>query len=310
MTSVSRDITRIGRGEITPDARSRTRGPESWVEGILLIATAVSAMAILSILLLLLYFSLPLFTEGRIIEVLSLDWQPFGGSYGILPMCAASICLALAALLLAFPSAVGVCCLTYGLAPKPVARILLALVHFMTGIPTVIYGFVSVFLLVPAMRSWFEAGSGFSLLTATLTLSLLILPTIVLVFQARLEQLDPMLRLASEALGLPPVQQFRHVFLPAARQGLIVAAVLGFARAIGDTLISLMLAGNAPQLPYSFFASVRTLTAHIGLVLATDSRSMAYQSVFASGLILFILTGAMSIFIRKGGSKRRWRGDD
>ncbi|MHC1726683.1 MAG: PstC family ABC transporter permease [Syntrophobacteraceae bacterium] len=272
------------REEFKATAHSHIRNTERWIEGTLLIATVVATAAILSILFLLLYFSLPLFTEGRIFEVFSPEWQPFGGRYGILPMCAGSLCLSMPAILIALPPAVGICCLTYVLAPGWVGRMLLALIHFMTGIPTVIYGFVSVFLLVPAIRSWFDAGSGFSLLTATLTLSLLILPTIVLVFQARLDQLDPMLRLASEAMGLSGIQQLRHVFIPAAREGLIVAAILGFGRAIGDTLISLMLAGNAAQFPYSFFASVRTLTAHIGLVLATDSRSMAYQSVFASGL--------------------------
>ncbi len=111
----------------------------------------------------------------------------------------------------------------------------------MTSIPTVIIGFVSVFVLVPLLREWLEAGSGFSLLTAALTLSVLILPTIVLVFHARLEQLDPLLRLTAEAMGFTPIQQMRYVLLPAASRGLTAAAVLGFGRAIGDTLISLMI---------------------------------------------------------------------
>jgi phosphate transport system permease protein len=268
----------------------------------LVIATGVSSVAILSILLLLVYFSFPLFTAGRVSELLTVEWQPFGGKFGVFPMFVTSFGLSSLSLSLAFPQAVGICCLTYALAPRRIARFILAMVHFMTGIPTVIYGFVSVFLLVPAMRAWFEAGTGFSLLTACITLSVLIMPTIVLVLQARLEQLDPVLRLASEAMGLTTIQQIRHVFLPAAREGLISAAALGFARAIGDTLISLMLAGNAPQLPHSLFASVRTLTSHVALVIATDSSSMAYQSVFASGLILFLLTGAISILIRKTGT--------
>ena len=136
-------------------------------------------------------------------------------------------------------------------------------------------------------------------------LSVLILPTIVLVFHAWLEQLDPLLRLTAEAMGFTPIQQMRYVLLPAASRGLTAAAVLGFGRAIGDTLISLMLAGNAAQFPGSIFASIRTLTAHIALVLATDSQSMAYQSVFASGLLLFFLMGAFNYLIRKSGPKDR-----
>ncbi len=299
-------------GSTSKPTRPHSREAQTgrWLEGMLRIATGVSSVAILSILLLLLYFSFPLFTAGRISELLTAEWQPFGGRYGILPMFVTSLVLSGFSLSLAFPLAVGICCLTYALAPRRVARFLRTLIHFMTGIPTVIYGFVSVFLLVPVMRAWFEAGTGFSLLTAGITLSLLIMPTIVLVLQARLEQLDPTLRLASEAMGLTNIQQVRHVFIPAAREGLITAAVLGFGRAIGDTLISLMLAGNAPQLPHSLFASVRTLTSHIALVLATDSTSMAYQSVFASGLVLFLLTGVISSIIRKTGTNGRRHGHE
>ena len=292
-----------------PNGRHPPEGDRGgWLEITLLIATAVSSVAIFLIFLLLVYFCLPLFTAGRVSELLTFEWQPFGGRYGILPMCATSLGLSILSLCLAFPPAVGFCCLTFALAPRRIARFLLAWVHFMTGIPTVVYGFVSVFLLVPVMRAWFEAGSGFSLLTASITLSLLILPTIVLVLQAGLERIDPLLRLASEAMGLTTIQQVRHVFLPAAREGLITGAILGFGRAVGDTLISLMLAGNAPQPPHSLLASVRTLTSHIALVLATDSTSMVYQSVFASGLILFLLTGAISFLIRKAGTHAGRRG--
>jgi phosphate transport system permease protein len=256
-------------------------------------------------LLLLAAFCVPLFTSGRLGEILSWNWQPFSGQFGILPMCAGSLALSALALILAFPVAIGICTLIHVLARGPVARFFLVLIHFMTSIPTVIYGFASVFLLVPRVRDWFEAGSGFSLLTAALTLSVLILPTIVLVFHARLEQLDPVLRLASEAMGLSRIQQMRYVLLPAASRGLAVAAILGFGRAMGDTLISLMLAGNAAQFPGSLFASIRTLTAHIALVLATDSQSMAYQSVFAAGLLLFLLTAMVNFLIRKSGSRAK-----
>jgi phosphate transport system permease protein len=214
-------------------------------------------------------------------------------------MCVGSVSLSLCALGLAFPPAVGICCLVTILAPRKPARFFLILIHFMTSIPSVIYGFVSVFLLVPLVREWFRSGTGFSFLTAALCLSLLILPTIVLVFHARLQQVDPGLRLASEAMGLTPPQQLRHVLIPVASKGLVVALVLGFRRAMGDTMISLMLAGNAPQVPHSLFASIRTLTAHIALVLATDSQSMPYRSVFASGLILFLLMGAVNLLIRR-----------
>jgi phosphate transport system permease protein len=272
---------------------------ERWIEKALLIATGVSAVAIFFIFGLLAYFCLPLFTSGGLAAVLSWEWKPFNDRFGILPMCLGSLSLSLCALGLAFPPAVGICCFVIILAPRRMARLFLVLIHFMTSIPTVIYGFISVFLLVPLVREWFDTGTGFSFRTAALCLSLLILPTIVLVFHARLRQIDPQLRLACEAMGISPARQLLHVLLPLASRGLAVALVLGFGRAVGDTMVSLMLAGNAPQVPDSLFASIRTLTAHIALVLATDSQSMLYRSVFASGLILFLLTGSVNLFIRR-----------
>jgi len=277
--------------------------PEKWVEWTLLMAATVSAVAILAILVSLVVFCLPLLVSNRLAEVLSRQWQPFGGKFGILPMCAGSLALSLLALALAFPTAIGICTLVQVLANRFLGRFFLALVRLMTGIPTVVYGFVSVFLLVPLIRSGFTAGTGFSLLAAALTLSLLVLPTIVLVIHARLERIDPLLRLNTEAMGFTAIQQVRHILLPAASRGLVAAAILGFGRAMGDTLIALMVAGNAAQFPDSLFLSIRTLTAHIALVIATDSQSMAYQSVFAAGLALFLLTGVITWLIRGLGQK-------
>jgi len=272
---------------------------ERWIQRGLLIATTISVVAILCMLALLVYFCLPLITSGAMNAVLSWEWKPFSGHFGILPMGVVSLLLSVFALGLAFPAAIGICGFVTVLAPRGLAHFFLALIHFMTSIPTVIYGFVSVFLLVPLMRDRLGIGTGFSFLTAGLTLSLLILPTIVLIFHARLQQIVPSLRLAAEAMGLTPVRQFFHVLIPASSRGLMVAAVMGFGRAVGDTLISLMVAGNAPQVPGSPFDSVRTLTAHVALVVATDSQSLSYRSIFASGLILFLLMGGANLLIRR-----------
>jgi phosphate transport system permease protein len=101
------------------------------------------------------------------------------------------------------------------------------------------------------------------------------------------------------ALGLSPTQQFLRLTLPLSRHGLLMALILGFGRAIGDTMISLMLAGNAPQLPHSLPGSIRTLTAHIALVLSTDSQSMAYGSLFACGLMLFSISVLVNVVLHR-----------
>ena len=224
-----------------------------------------------------------------LMSLFSWHWRPTEGIFGILPMLTGSLCLAFSAMLIAFPVGVGLCGFIHGIGPTRLAKPLLGMVRFMTSIPTVVYGLVSAFLLVPFLRSSFS-GSGFSWLAALLTLALLVLPTIVLILDNQFRILHEEIHLGAMALGLSPVQQFLRLTLPLSRHGLLIALALGFGRAIGDTMISLMLAGNAPQLPHSLLDSIRTLTAHIALVISTDGQSMTYASLFACGLMLAIVS--------------------
>lgn len=287
-----------GRGAVVSPQRRRVSRREALVRGACLGATIISGLAVCAILGFLVYFSLPLIFQGQAGQIFTWRWRPFQGDFGILPMIMGSLLLAFAALLLAYPLGVGLCGFVFSQQQKPWGRLVLAVVRLMTGVPTVVYGFVSVFLLVPLIRTYFARGTGFCWLTATLTLSLLILPTIVLLIWGQLEQTPPETRLAAMASGFTPSQEFLWVLLPQATRGLLAAAVLGFGRAVGDTLVALMLAGNAPQIPHSPLDSLRVLTSHIALVLATDSTSLAYQSVFASGLILFGMAAVVNLALR------------
>ena len=258
-----------------------------------------SALIVLVLFGFLVYFTLPLFSEGQLTELFSWHWRPFHGEFGILPMIVGTVLLAISAMLIAYPVALGICLFIHGLGPTWLARPVLFLVYGMTGIPTVIYGFVAVFLLVPLLRNHFAHGTGFSLLAASLTLSILILPTIVLLINTQLQQIVPRLRMTTEALGISRVHELTRISLPSASYGLLAAAILGFGRAVGDTLIALMVAGNAAQIPGSAFDSIRTLTAHIALVVATDSQSTIYHSLFAAGLILFMTTTTVNLLLHQ-----------
>ncbi len=231
-----------------------------------------------------------------LMSLFSWQWRPAEGAFGILPMVAGSLCLAVSAMLIAFPVGVGLCGFIHGIGPSRLARLLPGIVRFMTSIPTVVYGLVSAFVLVPFLRDAFS-GSGFSWLAALFTLALLVLPTIVLVLDNQFRLLHEEMRLCAMALGLSPAQQFLRLTLPLSRHGVLMALALGFGRAIGDTMISLMLAGNAPQLPHSLLDSIRTLTAHIALVVSTDSQSMAYGSLFACGLMLFGVSVGVNVVL-------------
>jgi phosphate transport system permease protein len=270
-----------------------------FAKGLLQGAAVFSALIVLALFGFLFYFTLPLFNEGQLSELFSLHWQPFHGEFGILPMIAGTLALATSALLIAYPLGIGICLFIHGLGPACLARPVLLLIHFMTGIPTVVYGFVAVFLLVPQLRNYFSSGTGFSLLAATITLSILIFPTIVLLINSQLQQIVPAQRLTATALGISRVQELTRICLPASAYGLLSAAILGFGRAVGDTLIALMVAGNAAQLPDSVFDSIRTLTAHIALVVSTDSQSTTYHSLFAGGMILFLSSAAVNLLLRQ-----------
>lgn len=270
---------------------------EGFLVKLLWAAAAISATAVLAVLGFLLYFSVPLFTIRGFSEVFSWEWMPFQGEYGILPMVIGSVALSALAMALAFPSAIGICFVIYGLGPRPLAKAMDVVVHFMTSIPTIVYAFISAMVLPPFLRDLFEYGSGFSLLSAAITLSFLILPTIVLIIHAHWRGLAETIVMTGAALGLTKVQELFWVLLPISKRGLIVASILGFGRAIGDTIIALILSGNAPQSPASLLDSIRALTAHIAMAVATDSQSETYQSVFAAGLILFILTGGLSLAV-------------
>ena len=273
--------------------------PQARMQGLLLAATIICCTSVLAIIGFLAYFAVPILFEGHLSEIFSWAWRPFGGQFGILPMVVGSICLAVAAMGVAYPLGLGICGFAHGLGPRCLKGPLMGLINFMTSIPTVIYGFVSVVFLVPLVRGIFAESTGYSWLTAALTLSLMILPTIVLLVHAQLQQVDARVHLASAALGFTPAQTLLWVMRPLASRGLWAAVVLGFSRALGDTIIALMVAGNAAQVPHSLLDSIRTLTSHIALVVATDSTSQAYQSIFVSGLILIGVTTAVNLTLRR-----------
>ena len=261
------------------------------------LATAVVTAAALTgaIFLYMLVLAFPLFAHGHVFRVLIQDWAPLQGRYGIRPMIGASLALSFGALALAIPVSLGCAAFVsiWG-RPKP-ALFVRRFVQTMTGIPTVVYGFVGAFLVVPVVRDVFQAGSGRCLFSAILVLSLMISPTMVLFFIDAMESVPKAYVLAASALGAGPAEKFLWVILPCARAGLITGVLLAFGRAFGDTLISLMLAGNAAVFPSSLFHSVRTLTAHIALVIAADFQSLEFASIFACGVFLYAVNAAIAL---------------
>ena len=270
---------------------------------VLRLALGLALAGIALVVLMLAVFALPALAPATGDGPFSWDWAPAQGNYGILPMLAGSCLLAFSALAVGWPLALGAVCWLLCEGPFPcLHRLVHGLTRFMTAIPTVVYGFAAVFLLVPLVRSGW-GGSGFSWLAAGVMLTLLVLPTMILVLEAGLRPRLEALELPGAALGFSRTALLALVVLPQARGTLISAAVLGFGRAVGDTLLPLMLAGNAPQVPADPSAGLRTLTAHMALVTSNEVSSAAYESLFVAGFFLLLLNAVVSLALRRLGCR-------
>jgi phosphate transport system permease protein len=272
---------------------------ESLAHGVFAMAAFLSAAITVMVFIFMAALGLPVIQDGQFFQILWGPWSPDHHSYGIRPMILGSLCIALLGLLVAVPVSLGCAAFITVTAPKGPARILQRMVQFMTGIPTVIYGFVGIFLLVPLVRQMSGRGSGLSILTAGLMLAVLVAPTMILFFADGLAKVPQQYCRAVSALGGTPVQRLLYVMLPQAWRSILAGLVLGFGRAVGDTMIALMLAGNAVAPPASPLDAARTLTAHIALIIAADFDSLEFRTLFICGLTLYLVTTLAVVAMRR-----------
>lgn len=275
---------------------------EKITELILTLSALISAFITVLIFVFLLIFGLPLLQGGQWFDLLASPWSPREGLYGIRPMLLGTVYISLLGMAFALPLSFGCAALISVFAPRSFGGFLRKVVQLMTGIPTVVYGFVGIFLLVPMVREILQGGSGMCVLTASLMLSILISPTLILFFVDGFDRAPRSHLNAVAALGGNQMQQFIFVILPNAWSNVLSGIVLAFGRALGDTLIALMIAGNAAQVPGSVLESARTLTAHVALVIAADYDSPEFKSIFACGITLYLFSAMIVVLIRSIGA--------
>ncbi|MCW8800623.1 MAG: ABC transporter permease subunit [Desulfobacter sp.] len=234
--------------------------------------------------------SMPVLKSGMLLQILTDPWSPDHGRFGILSMIVGTCYIAFLSLFISFPVSLGCSFFIQVTHPKGLGRLLKKMVQLMTAVPTVIYGFVGIFLLVPVVRNLFSYGSGMSILSASIMLGLLISPTMILFFSQSFARVPKTFINAVDALGGTPFQKLFYVIFPHAWPGIITGLVLAFGRAMGDTLVALMLSGNSVMLPSSILDSARTLTAHIAMVIASDFDSIEFKTIFVCGVVLYFMT--------------------
>ena len=239
---------------------------------------------------------LPLIFEVGLAHFLqSSTWNPGGDppQFGIAAMILGSVWVTVGAILVGVPLGVAVAVFAAELAPPRLAGIIRPVIQLLAGIPSVIYGFIGLTILAPVVRNVF-GGPGLSVLTATLILGIMILPSVISISEDALRAVPIAYRDGALAIGATRWQTIWRVLVPAARSGIVASVILGMGRALGETMAVIMMLGNALQIPRSPLDSATTLTSNIGLELAYASGAHR-EALFATGVVLFVLIMFLNI---------------
>jgi phosphate ABC transporter permease protein PstC len=237
--------------------------------------------------------------------LLSGDWYPSEGHFGIFPMIIGSLAVTLGAMLVGGSLGLGCSVVLTQFAPPRLTRIIKPAIELLAGIPSVVYGFIGVQLLVPLIRDYL-GGPGLSVLAASIVLGVMVLPTVTAISVDAFQSVPRSFREGSIALGATRWQTTHMVMFKAGRSGIVAAIILGMGRAIGETMAVIMVAGNALALPDSPLEPVRTLTSNIALEMGYASGEHR-EALFATGVTLFVIIMFLNI-VALTVSRRRARG--
>ena len=256
---------------------------------VFLISAIMSIVAVLLICVFLFANGIPAMGKIGLFDfLLGTDWAPSDTpqSFGILPMILGSIYITIGAVVIGVP--IGVLTAVYMATScgKRAYKILKPSIELLAGIPSIVYGFFGIVIIVPMVRFMF-GGNGLNIISASILLGIMILPTVISISEAAIKAVPDSYYEGSIALGISHQKSVFLIMLPAAKSGIFTAIVLGIGRAIGETMAVIMVAGNQARIPSDIFDGVRTLTANIVLEMgyATD---LHREALIATGVVLFI----------------------
>lgn len=224
-------------------------------------------------------------------------WRPANDIYGIFPMIVGSVFVTAGAIVVGVP--IGLLCAIFlsKFATTRVARIITPGVELLAGIPSVVYGFFGLIVIVPVIRN-VTPGNGLSLLAAAILLGIMILPTIITVAKSSLDAVPQKYYEGALALGADHERATFRVLVPAASSGIMAGIILGIGRAIGETMAVIMVAGNQAVIPGSLFDGVRTMTANIVLEMGYAA-DLHRGALVATGVVLFIFILIINLLINQ-----------
>lgn len=263
-------------------------------------AAIFSIFTLFGIIMTLFLEGLPVFHEVSFGEFFfSSKWYPTNEhqSFGALALLTGSMAVTLGALIIAVPIGLGSAIYLSEVANNRTKEIIKPMIELLAGIPSVVYGLFGMAFLAPFLIRTLGIDSGLNIFTASIVLGIMIIPIISSMSEDALSNVPRALREASYGLGATKWETITRVVVPAAKTGIIGSFVLGFGRAIGETMVVIMVAGGAAQIPNSIFDPVRPLTTSIAVEMAeTVIGSVHFHSLFALAIMLFIITFITNIF--------------
>lgn len=275
---------------------------EKGAKAIFGMAALLSVAAVLMICAFIFANGIPAIHEiGWINFLLGTTWMPSAGLYGIFPMIAGTIAVTAGALLVSVP--IGLLCAIYLVyyCPDHAQPVMKTIIDLMAGIPSVVYGFFGLVVLVPLIRTW-TGTNGMSVFCASILLGIMILPTIITISESALRTVPAACYEGALSLGATKERAIFFTVVPAAKSGIFCAIVLGLGRAVGETMAVMMVAGNQAVLPGTPFDGVRTLTSNIAMEMGYAT-NLHRQALIATAVVLFamilIMNAIMAVVKRR-----------
>lgn len=260
---------------------------EKGMKILFLLAACVSVAAVVLICLFLFASGIPAIREIGLMKFLfGMKWKPANDLYGIFPMIVGSVYVTAGALITGVPVGVLTAVFMAEFVPKTLYKPLKAAVNLMAGIPSVVYGFFGLVVLVPFVRENI-GGRGASCLTASVLLGLMILPTVISVSETSIRAVPRSYYEGGLALGASHERSVFQTVLPAAKSGIFAGVVLGTGRAVGETMAVIMVAGNQPVIPQKITSGVRTMTANIVIEMGYAA-DLHREALIATAVVLFV----------------------
>ena len=271
---------------------------EKFMQGVFFVAACASVLAVALICVFLFANGIPAMKEIGFIKFLTGDvWRPSSEQFGILSMIVGSLYVTAGAIIFGVPIGILTSVFMAMYCPKRIYKPLKAATELLAGIPSVIYGFFGLVVVVPLVRDFGnalyragiveKAGDGNSILTASLILGIMILPTIIGTTESAMRAVPSHYYEGALALGATKERSIFRVIIPAAKSGVVAGIVLGIGRAIGETMAVIMIAGNQPRITGSILQGIRTLTGNIVIEMGYAT-GLHREALIATGVVLFV----------------------